>query len=411
MLQPLDKPSPWRHALWAVPIVLLVFVGFCLGVWFTSNYQIVPVGDSRMDSVDPAGQFAQTATQSSGALSPTSPAEAIPEQSASAEPAEFPEGPFKFRFVPEEVTYYRLDTTISGQGADTGMASDVYLDFDSDFSLYTKSVDNRGVADMRLLFENAALTGNFLGSPFEMGYAPDRTFVYDGQRTYDTAQGADLSTVPQIKFFEEPITMRVAPNGQVLDVGGQSGMAGMLKAIPTLSRVEFPEEGVPESGQWESRIQMPVPGFGQAVDTRIVNKLIGYEYVGSRYCAVIRQEFGAAQSGGTLDSPEGAFGEAMQFSMPLFDLRGTNTVYFDVLNGQMVHTVLDLDLLMNIGSVLGESAGILSQLGQGLLGGNAEGLEDLLGPEPAQANLLDLSVKISGAISQFDPAAGQYAAQ
>ena len=395
MLQPLEKPSPWRHAVWAVPFVLLLVAGFCLGVWFSNNYQIVPVG--------PPGQLARPMTPASGTLSPTpAPGEEVPAPAASAE---FAEGPFKFHFTPEEVTYYRLDTTISGQGADGGLASDVYLDFDGDFSLYTKSVDDRGIADLRLLFDNAALTGNFLGSPFEMGYTPDRTFVYDGQQTLDSSQGANLSGIPQLEFFKQPITMKIAPNGQVLDVGGQTGMAGMLKAIPTLSRVEFPEGGVPESGQWESHIQMPVPGFGQAVNTQIVNRLIGYEYVGNRYCAVILQQFGAAQSGGTLDSPESSMGSAMQFSMPLFDLTGTNTVYFDVTNGQLVHTVLDLDLLMNIGSVLGDSAGILSQLGQGLLGGSGEGLEDLLGPAPSQANLLDLSVKISGAISQFDPAA------
>jgi hypothetical protein len=397
MLQPLDKPSRWRYALWVVPLVLLLFAGFCLGIWFSNNYQIVPVAAP--------GQLAQP-LQLDGSLSPaTAPVDANLPQTASGDPVAYPEGPFAFRFTPDEVTYYRLDTTISGQGADGGLASDVYLDFDSDFSLYTKSVDVRGVADLRLLFENAALSGNFLGSPFEMGYTPERTFVYDGHQTYDSTQGADLSSVPQIKFFEDPITMRIAPNGQVLEVGGQSGMAGMLKAIPALSRVEFPDEGIPESGQWESQIQMPIPGFGQAVNTRIVNRLIGYEYVGNRYCAVIVQQFGAAQSGGTLDSPEGVFGEAMQFSMPLFDLTGTNTVYFDITNGQLVHTVLNLDLLMNIGSVLGESAGILSQLGQGLLGGSTEGLEDLLGPTPAQPNLLDLSVKITGAISQFDPAA------
>lgn len=392
MLQPLDRPSPWRYAVWPVIVVLLLGAGFCFGVWFSNRYRIVPI-DAPSIAAPPMA--VETSDASTSAW--TAPAGDTPEA--------FAPGPFAFRFTPEEVTYYRLDTTISGQGADGGLASDVYLDFDGDFSLYTKAVDERGVADLRLLFESASLNGEFLGSPFEMGYSPERTFIYDGKQTLDTSAGANLSAVPQLQFFEQPLTMRVAPNGQVLDIGGQTGMAGMLKALPALARVEFPDEGVPESGEWESRIQMPVPGFGQAVDTRIVNKLVGYEYVGDRYCAVIHQDFGAAQQEGSLDSPESAMGSAMQFTMPLFDLNGTNTVYFDVNKGQMVHAVLDLSLVMNIGSVLGGAAGLVGQLGQGILGGNAEGVEDLLGPAPTQPNLLDLSVKINGAISAFDPAA------
>ncbi|MCL4693407.1 MAG: hypothetical protein KJ060_12970 [Candidatus Hydrogenedentes bacterium] len=396
MLQPLDKPSPWRYAVWPIIVLLLLGAGFCFGVWFSNRYRIVPV--------DPANINTESGTLASTDVSPS----AVPSYSAENPPStqEYSsDGPFQFRFTPEEVTYYRLDTTIAGQGADGGLASDVYLDFDGDFSLYTKDVDDRGVADLRLLFESASLNGEFLGSPFEMGYSPERTYIYDGGQTLDTDAGANVGDIPQLQFFQHPLTMRVAPNGQVLDIGGQTGMAGMLKALPALARVEFPDEGVPESGQWESRIQMPVPGFGQAVDTRIVNKLIGYEYVGDRYCAVIHQNVGAAQQDGTLDSPESAMGSAMQFTMPLFDLNGTNTVYFDVNRGQVVHAVLDLALIMNIGSVLGDAAGIVGQLGQGILGGNAEGVEDLLGPAPNQPNLLDLSVKIDGAISAFDPAA------
>ncbi len=396
MLQPLDKPSPWRHAVWPLIVLLLLGAGFCFGVWFSNRYRIVPVEPANLNT----GTGSLASMDASPAVESAYSAENPPSTQEYST-----DGPFQFRFTPEEVTYYRLDTTIAGQGADGGLASDVYLDFDGDFSLYTKDVDDRGVADLRLLFESAALNGEFLGSPFEMGYSPERTFVYDGSQTLDTDAGANLGDIPQLQFFQNPITMRVAPNGQVLDIGGQTGMAGLLKALPALARVEFPDEGVPESGEWESRIQMPVPGFGQAVDTRIVNKLIGYEYVGDRYCAVIHQDFGAAQQDGTLDSPESAMGSATQFSMPLFDLNGTNTVYFDVNRGQMVHSVLDLALVMNIGSVLGDAAGLVGQLGQGILEGNAEGVEDLLGPAPSQPNLLDLSVKIDGAISAFDPAA------
>ncbi len=400
MPAPTKNPSPWRYAAWFVLFLILLVVGFCVGVWFSSRYRIVPV-----DAPQQVARPDRALPTSAATAAPTDENSApLAGQQAATEPTEFPEGPFHFQFTPEEVKHYRLDTTISGKGADTGEISDVYLDFDSDFSLYTKDVDDRGVADLRLVFDDAQLNGNFLGSPFEMGYTPERTFMYDGKQTLDTDQGAKLNEVPQIKFFDQPITMRVAPNGQVLDVGGQTGMAGMLKAIPALSRVEFPEEGIPDSGKWESRIQMPVPGFGQAVDTRIVNTLVGYEYVGDRYCAVIQQDFGANQSDGTLDSPEGAMGPATQFSLPLFDLTGTNTVYFDVANGELVHTVIDLDLLMNIGSVLGDATKMLGQLGQGLLGGGStEGLDDLLGPNPSQPDLLDLSVKIQGAITEFDP--------
>ncbi len=391
MTDPVSRKRSGRYILWAGMFVLGLVVGGTFGLWAGGHYRLVPV--------EPTGVTPEaTAPEDRADLGTT--ADVTPE----ATPPTASAGPYTFKFTPEELLHYRVDAAISGKGADGGLAADVNMDFMGDFDLYTKAVDGAGVADLRVLFENASLQGDFLGTPFEMGYDEHRAYIYDGRTRIDTERGDSVQGIPQMDYFRQPISLRVASNGEVLDVSGQAGLTGLLTALPALARVEFPENEIGDGTQWESRIKMPVPGFGTAVDTRILNTLIGYQYLGAKYCAVIQQDFGATQTDGTLNAPESALGESVQVTVPLFDLQGRNLVYFDVVNGQLVHTVLDLDLNMNFGKMLGNIVGILDQLSGGLLEEDLAGPDRSLGPEDSTADLLDLSLGIEGAITQIDPA-------
>lgn len=380
------RKSAKSYIVWALLFLLGMIIGVSAGLWYNGR---------RAATVGPApelGQAAQLpeAAPPAGQATPPAPPVSL-------------KGPFHYAFTPEELLLYRIDTAISGQGQDAGIASDVFLNFVGDYSLFTKSVDASGTADLRLLFEDVSLQGNFMDSPFEMGFNQNRAYFYDGRTTMDTQTDPSVQQIPQLAFFKEPIAMRVAPTGEVLSLSGAQGISGMLTSIPAFTRIEFPDKELEQGAQWESRIQMPIPGFGAGVDTVIKNTLAGYQYVSTHNCAVIVQDFGGSQAGGVLDSPAGPMGEAMQFSMPLFDLRGQNTIYFDVATGKMVHTVIDLDLVLNIGSALGNIAGVFQDLSKALQEG---GLTD--SPTPGeqgapQQNLLDLALGIEGAITLIEP--------
>ena len=381
------RESVKSYIVWTLLFLLGMIVGVSAALWY-SGWRVVKV------------------TPEPGPVSVAQNPEAAsltPEASPPASPASPPRGPFEYAFTPEELLLYRIDTSIAGQGQDAGMASDVLLNFLGDFSLYTKSVDASGTADLRLLFEDVSMQGNFMDSPFEMGYNQNRAYFYDGRTTMDTQTDPSVQQIPQLAFFKEPISMRVASDGEIISLTGYQGLSGMLTSIPALTRIEFPDKELEQGAQWESRIQMPIPGLGAGVDTVIKNTLAGYDYVGSRYCAVVLQEFGGKQEGGVLDSPAGPMGDAMQFSMPLFDLRGQNTIYFDVNAGKMVHTVIDLDLVLNIGSALGGVAGVFQELSKALQEGGLSESPVSGDQGAAQQNLLDLAVGINGAITLIEP--------
>ncbi|MCC6490852.1 MAG: hypothetical protein IT364_25420 [Candidatus Hydrogenedentes bacterium] len=374
------------YIVWTLLFLLGMIIGASAGLWYNGQ-RAAPV-----TPVPEPGQVAQLPEAVPPAAQGTTP----------SPPANL-KGPFHYAFTPEELLLYRIDTAIAGQGQDAGIASDVYLNFVGDYSLFTKNVDASGTADLRLLFEDVSLQGNFMESPFEMGFNQNRAYFYDGRTTMDTQTDPSVQQIPQLAFFKEPISMRVAPTGEVLSLSGSQGISGMLTSIPAFTRLEFPDKELEQGAQWESRIQMPIPGFGSGVDTVIRNTLAGYQYVGAHYCAVIVQDFGGSQSGGVLDSPASPMGEAMQFSMPLFDLRGRNTIYFDVATSKMVHTVIDLDLILNIGSALGNVAGVFQELSKALQDGGLSETPAPGGQDAAQQNLLDLALGIDGAITLIEP--------
>ena len=162
--------------------------------------------------------------------------------------------------------------------------------------------------------------------------------------------------------------------------------------------MSFPDSELRDGTKWESSIHLPIPGFVEAAPARLRNRLVGYQYIGGRYCGVIEQEFVSEQKDGTLDSPESDLGEGMQFAMPLFLLEGMNRIYFDVENGQLVGSDMDLRLIMSISQMLGGMGG----MAEGMAGG-LQGLVDQLSGVPGepgaleqQDSLLDLDLRITG---------------
>ncbi len=315
-----------------------------------------------------------------------------------AAPAQERLNPFSYTFTPGERLVYRLESRVDGSGLDALSSAPISIDMMSELSLETESVDADGNALMRLTFDSVSVNGDFMESPYQLMQDGNNTFLANGGRTQiDTAQGlGSIQGVPQLEFFKEPVVMKIAPNGQVLELSGGQDLGSMLTAMPAVSALEFPEGDLQQGYQWESRIKLPVPGFGTAADARIVNTLMGYQYLDDQLCAVIRQEFISHQDDGTLDSPKSVFGEAMQFSLGTFDLQGENVVYFDVNVGRLVYCEMDLQLTMAIGDVIGSTAGPLMELLGGLDGGEG-GLGDLLGgSQQGTKNLLEFSTDIRG---------------
>ncbi|MCC6144401.1 MAG: hypothetical protein IT368_11405 [Candidatus Hydrogenedentes bacterium] len=379
--------------------------GVAVGAWFMANFEIVPKGEvARVvppafpDSGDTDGNATLPAPESST----FSPAPA---------PAEMPArtgGPFTFRFKPGETLKYSLKADIDGNGLELVNPEPVKLDMDSAFTLTTKQVDRQGNGDLRMAFEYANLAGDFMGSDFDMKQSASGAVVsMNGQRLVDTqGNAAALSGIPQLAFFDKAIDMKIAPNGEVLSVSGGSGLEGLTQQLPLLTDLEFPSGDIDPGRQWESRVSLPIPGFGTPVDARVLNTFTGYKHIGPRLCAVIEQEITADQTNGSIHMPESALGSALGLSMPGFDLSGDNEVYFDVENGQLVHSEMALHMGMDLGKALGPAGDVLGQLGTGLgdLLGDLPEFENLAPKKDAngnvqQKNLLDLDLDINSTVS------------
>ncbi|MBN2307642.1 MAG: hypothetical protein JXR94_01650 [Candidatus Hydrogenedentes bacterium] len=397
----------------ALLFVLAVAGGAVLGVWFERNYRILPVSQAA----DPARELASTpppadAPAADGAArhaARAAPREATPAPSPapaqSAVAPRQPEGPFAFRFTPGEHLSYQLGARVVGTGAEMQTTSGISLNIAGVLGLATESVGPAGDATMRLTFDSMDMSGTFMGTPVRLTQNRDDTYLVQGDKTdINTALGlGSIQGIPQLEFFRQPIQMEVAQNGQVRRLWGSDDIASMLAVVPAVSTLEFPSEQMAQGQQWESQIALPVPGFGTAADARLLNTLLGYQYVGDRLCAVIQQDFLAEQQNGTLDSPESALGEAMQFSMPLFELTGRNMIYFDVNAGQLVHTDMDLYLALKIGDVLGQSLQMLTTLTEQLLSGDDSGLDALLSGQAPEGDSLDLGVAIQGSLALLAP--------
>ena len=334
------------------------------------------------------------------------------------ERAENTNGAFTFKFTPGEKLKYHLSASVAGQGMEAIGAGAIDMNLDSAFELTTQSVDDKGYGKLRMAFGDTQVKGDFMGGPFYMSRGSQGTTLQMNGTTYiDSAANKGSSAgIPQLEFFDKPIDMEVAPNGVVTSISGESGMGAIMGAAPMFTDIEFPQGELTAGTTWVSHVTMPVPGIGTAIPTTIVNTFTGYKTIGNRLCAVIDQEITSEQVQGKINAPASVLGAAMGFSMPEFKLGGNNKVYFDVENGQMVHSDLDLDLGMNIGKVVGgtgdQMQGLLENLGD-ILGDvpEFEGYSDLLpksdksakGTTKSSDNLHEMNVDIKAQMSLTDP--------
>ena len=405
-----------------LPALVMLVVGVSAGIWIDQNYEISvqrrpplaaggevrPKGGGYPDRPDDGW---------GGTVSPSVPSDyrdADAVQDAGQWEWEHPyadnpdwittDGPFRFVFTEGERLTYRLSTAVGGFGEEDIGVSPIDLSMESWMTLDTLSVDERGVGELRFGFDKVSSRGNFMDAAHRMDYEQGEASFREGHRQpLDTRNGiGSLEGIPQLEFFNDPVTMRVAPNGEILALKGGRGLASMFGAAPKLATVEFPDGPVNQYDQWESTFALPVPGFQTPAKARIRNTFAGYETVAGRVCGVIDQEFISEQADGVVDSPESAFGEAMKFSMPEFLLSGSNRVFFDVTNGQLVRSDLDLNLTMTLDK-MAESGGEVGQMlteAASIFGKLAQGIDELTGadsdPGGSPKPLLQMDVAIQG---------------
>jgi hypothetical protein len=370
--------------------VLLVFaVGAGTGIWFTKNFQIVRI--DTPEAVAPAV---------------AAPAEVVQEQVVETPLANTaPKGPFSYQFTQNENLRYTMKARVEGTGTEGFSPEDVNLFMSADMNLTTQAVDDSGNADIRFSFDRVDMAGTFMGFPVEMSKSPERTRMsVDQGQPLDTDQGSPTSGIPQLEFFDTPIDMKVGPDGRVLSVRGGTGFEGMISPDALVAPIEFPDPEMAPGYSWTTEYDMPVPGLGTAAKTKAVNTFRGYEEIGGRRLAVIDQEMSSRQYGGTMNSPESIFGEGMGFTVPTFEVRGNNTIYFDVEKGQLVKTDMNVDFDLELGEQMQAIAGLLGAYGN-LLNEVEGGQGNRPSPEEPKKSLLDLGLNIKASMELVDEAA------
>ena len=176
-------------------------------------------------------------------------------------------------------------------------------------------------------------------------------------------------------------------------------MKELLGQIVTIPHLEFPDQELNVGKQWETRLKMPIPGIGDAIDTTVLNTLVGRERVGGYDCGIVCQQIGAKRENTEASVPSDNDAKPTLFSVPLFDLQGENLIYFDLKTGRLVHAALDLNFVLRIKEQLGAAAPLIQQFAPGLMGEKgAPDLDKLRHPE-GKADLMDLSLAITGAFS------------
>ena len=298
-----------------------------------------------------------------------------------------------YRFTPGERLVYTLGAEISGSGIESlAGSSGVAMQFQSAMQVLTERVDTSGNGHLDIRFTEVAMQGSFMDAPVSLYHTLGGTEYSHGGEHVSTAAGDSIAGIPQLEFFNQPTKATVSPAGEVLNVSGAPGMDKMLAPERLVAGVQFPAGDLDAGAQWESKFNMPVPGMGTLVPSRTLNELVGFQLFRGRYCAVIRQTFGANQEGGSIQSPASALGNEMNFSVPQFNLSGENTIYFDMDLGQLVQADLDLNFTMRIGEELKAVTGLLSLYG--------DLLNELEGGVPGEAagagDLLNLGVNIRG---------------
>lgn len=365
--------------------IILFAGGVGAGIWFTRNYDVVrrdapAAGSARVDAahggapdIAPAGH-ASTGSQ-----------------------------PFTFRFRQGERLDYTLTAAVGGMGRDTGAASPIQMKLDSAFHLATNQVANDGSAALTLAFDRAQFAGNFMGSDYAMNVGPGGSSAEMGGRslTGGALPPGQGGGIPPLAFFNEPIHMEVAADGRVRQVTGGAASSELVRVLPAMVHMELPGGNLREGQQWQSTLELAIPGVGVPVPCDVMNTFTGYETIGGIPCAVIAQEIVSKQENGTLIMPQGAWGEAQGFTMPGFSVTGANKVYCDTNTGHVVYGNLRLDIGIDIGKTIGEGPSTaLRAIGSalGALAGDLPEFQDLTGPGGG-VDLLNLKVGVDAQIS------------
>lgn len=275
------------------------------------------------------------------------------------------EGPYAYRFQPGETLNYRLEAYAGGMGIDPEAQGAVGLNMRFDMRLDTERVSPSGAGQLQLAFTDVIMTGRFMGEPVELYKNGVNTRMDLGAgQALDTAHRDSTAGIPQLAFFEDPIHMTVAPDGTVTKLSGQPGLADMVQTARVLSPVQFPASELAIGHQWISAFNLPVPGLAMPAAYQCVNTFLGYQMIDGVHCGVIQQELLSSEENGALHAPEGRLGEAMGFSMPRFNLSGTNTIYFDVTRQHLQQADMNLHLDLEIGKELEPVARILGAYSQ-----------------------------------------------
>jgi len=370
----------WKVALQVCAGIGLLVAGGAAGVWFASNYDIVPKGVFPTTPPGPPPPFPESLTRA-------------------AAPAE---GEANYVFTAGERLRYRLTAEVIGSGVEQANdPMDIDLDFGADMALDTMAVNTWGEGELELRFEQVQMNGRFMGGPVQLAKNAGGTqFNMPGFSAVDTRQGQSVQGIPQLAFFDTPIEMRVGRDGVVRDVRGVEGFEKILAQVPVLASSRMPDTGVPLGTRWESSFSLPVPGLAKPPKAHATNTFTGYQNVQDRRCAVVSQVLTAEQTEGLLDSPESILGGAMSFSMPKFLLSGNNTLYYDADTGRLVHSDIDLHFGLEIERELKGATQLLGMYGS-LLDDIEGGTSNTRLEIDTSKNLMELGVDIKAVFALF----------
>jgi hypothetical protein len=404
--------------------ILLFVGGIVFGIWFATNFQIVPRGDlgkMMKETLDKNPELSKLMAKEGGDVSQALDKVLGSQPSAVKELAQQmlkqqtkASGPFTFKFKPGERLEYALSATMAGEGMEALGTSPANLDLGGKFDLVTESVDEAGNGILRMQFKGTKLVGDVMGSPISLTQDVPVPPTPDAGAGATPQQQDQLLALPLLGFLNTPVRMSVAPNGAARELPDASRPSPMIEELPMLTNIEFPSPDMQPGTQWESNFNMTVPGSSTPVRVRLVNTFTGYKAIGQRMCAVIDQKVSSERTpaaAAQLGSATDALGMVMGIKPPQIDLSGGNTIYFDTDNGQLVHSEMDLGMHVDISNSLGAAGKILGNLGQGLQGILGDSPESGKGSPPAQGqkpeDLLNLNMKINAAVSLVDPAGAQ----
>lgn len=295
------------------------------------------------------------------------------------------DGPFTYRFRPNDVQYYGLDAHIRGTGQELRDSPlGITLDIRFINTVETKSVDTRGNGTLEMRFHELRILGEFMGSPIDMRKTADGAYI-----------GAEsFANMPGLHFFDAPISIQVSPAGEVLEVSGPEGFDKLLLPATSAAMPGFPVSEINPGKQWESNFALPLPGVSRVIPTKTLNTLQHYADVNGRKCGVIAQQIATQPLGGGSLGLSAFLGD-MAALMPEFKVTGNNTLYFDVDNGCLVHADIGLLFNLKLAKEMGGMMNLVSVFGSLLreVEGGAAAPPGLTPESPEQ--LLDMGVTIT----------------